>query len=89
MTVIRGWTAALAQRYSPTASLERIATRIFAELDPANPTHRAVAEAVLILAPYYPIAEQMLAINAGLFALDFDEAEVDIALWRAEIEART
>ena len=88
MSTLPGWTATLAQRYSPVAGLESIAARIFAALEPDNPAHRAVAEAVLILAPYYPLAEQMLAINAGLFALDFDEAEVDIALWRAEIETR-
>lgn len=45
--MIPGWTAALAQRYSPTASLESIATRIFAALDPANPAHRPTTT-------YYP-----------------------------------
>lgn len=88
MTTLPGWTATLAQRYSPVATLEATAERIFAALEHGNPWHLAVTMAVLALDPYYPIAEQMLAINAGLFALDFDEAEVDIALWRAEIEAR-
>lgn len=88
MTALPGWTATLAQRYSPVATLEATAERIFAALEHGNPWHLAVTMAVLTLDPYYPIAEQMLAINAGLFALDLDEAEPAIALWRAEIEAR-
>lgn len=95
--MIPGWTATLAtwqqQRRraaiaaddpaADMASMQATTDAFLAALDGSS-WHQAIACAVLALEPYYPLADEILRINAGLFALDFDEAELLLALWRAE-----